>query len=391
MNNTVKIGVISDLHCTYSSDYKSQDTILFSNTLKNGNRKNQVNELLTYLKKNNICADYLLCPGDITNKIDIQGLISGFGYLKEIQTTLGAHQLICTPGNHDVDYLHSKTGVLEKADDSIKHLDNDHYPLSNAFYSNSLLNDGFCVYTDDTLAILCINSVHNFTDEENAKSVFIPPKTLDSIEKELINIPMNINIRMVLIHHHPFSYTDLNYRSYGKQDYIENGDELLELIHKYDFGLLIHGHKHKARLITHQSVTIFCAGGFSALQNLQNGDNENTFHIIEIDPRFPKKGTIRTWSYSQSAGWKKPSCDFPHITGFGSTANIKNLAHEIANQFDDLRDGKEIIPFQKVKDKFPEISFIHYKEFENLQNELRQLHLFYTKSNDDSEFLIHQD
>lgn len=390
MEKKIKIGVISDLHCEYSPDYSSQDTILFSNTLRNGNRKNQVQELLEYINKEGLCCDYLLCPGDITNKMDIQGLISGLSYLKEIQTALNAKQLICTPGNHDLDYHRLKTFLFAKANDPLKHLDSEHYPLSDKTLSKMLLDDGFCMYKDDTIAILCINSVANFTDLQSADRINIPETTLIKIEKELNNIPGTISARIALTHHHPSLYTDLDFRMYGEGDFIENGDQLIELIEKYKFGMLVHGHKHKARLTITDNVTLFCAGGFSALQNLQIGDDENTFHIIEIDSGYPMKGIVKTWSYSRSAGWKKPSLRFPHVTGFGLTKSPSDWAKEVGSFCQEKYNSEtQIIPYSDIVKLFPDIIYLHYKEIDDFHKELMKYSCSFSMA-DDQNYLLYQ-
>ena len=368
MDNKIRLGVISDLHCTYDKDYYSQDTILFSNTMKDGNQKNQVQELVKLLKENRLECDYLLCPGDITNKIDVQGLISGFGYLQEIQQALKAKKLICVPGNHDVDSHHSHLKIFNKETDPLWHLDKDHYPLPDLNLSQLLLSQDYCLYKDEQIAILCLNSVNCVTKlNDGSQIIQISNVTLSKIEDDLKKIPDTIKVRVALTHHHPLTYSDLYPRYNEKQDLIANGDKLISLIGKYHFGLLIHGHKHKARLTTLDSVALFCSGGFSAVQNLQGGDGENTFHIVELDISEPMKGVIRTWSYSQSAGWKKPSSLFPETTGFGLTKTVKELAAEIGSYYKSkYLDKPEIRPFSETIEMFPDISYLdhtHIKEF----------------------------
>lgn len=390
MGERIIFAVISDLHCTYDIDYNSQDTILFSNTMRNGDRKNQVQELLNLFEAERIKCDYVLCPGDITNKMDVQGLISGLGYLMEIQKSLGASQLICVPGNHDIDFCRRNTSLFAKANDSLKQLDSMHYPLSDKFLSKSLIDDGFCLFQNDKVVILCINSVASFTDMSSSEKVFIPESTLSLIEEQLKKIPDTITIRIALTHHHPILYTDLNFRAYNAKDYIINGDKLIELIEKYHFGLLIHGHKHRAKLTSSRSVTLFCAGGFSALQNLQIGDDENTFHIVEMDSSSPMKGIIRTWSYSCSAGWKKPSLQFPDKTGFGSTTNAIELAREIGTHIQSkYGNQKEVIQFSDIVAQFNEIKYIHYEQLKELYKELKNYYCVYTHS-DEQDYLLYQ-
>ena len=386
---SIKIGVISDLHCAYSKEYESHDTILFSNILKNGNRKNQVLALLKYIKDNSLTCDYLLCPGDITNKMDVQGLISGYGFLREIQDALGAKQLICTPGNHDVDFCRENRPLFPNACDSLKHLDVDNYPLSDESLSKSLLNEGACVYCDDEIAILCVNSVTNFTDKESAQRIFLSETLLSHIDSMLQKIPKNIKVRVALTHHHPTSLTDLNFRKYDNKDIIENGDQLIALLDQHQFGLFIHGHKHKAQLKITESVTLFCAGSFSAKLNTQLGDDENLFHIIEIEPKNPKKGIIRSWSYGEASSWK-PSYHFPAETGFGATKSGTELASEIGDYLKrQYKDKSTTVPYQDIIERFPEVKFLHEKEKVKMYNELEKHDCMYSKSyNDKIMFII---
>lgn len=380
MVKRIKIGVISDLHCTYSKEYESQDTILFSNTLKFGNRKNQVLALLRLIKDNNLTCDYLLCPGDITNKMDVQGLISGYGYLREIQSALCAKQLICTPGNHDIDFCRENRSLFPHACDSLKHLDVANYPLSDQNLSNLLLNEGACVYSDDEIAILCVNSVTNFTDKDSAREIFLSETLLTKIDNMLQRIPETIKIRVALTHHHPIMYTDLNFRKYNVMDFIKNGDQLIEVIDRHHFGLLIHGHKHKAKLKHLESVTLFCAGSFSAKQNTQLGDDENLFHIIEIEPENPMKGIIHSWSYGEGSSWK-PSHHFPEITGFGATKSGTELADEVGSYLKkQYKDALRTVPFQDIVELFPEVQYLHEKEKNEFYERLIKYDCMYSMS-----------
>lgn len=379
MDNKIRLGVISDLHCTYNREYDSPDTILFSNTMKNGNKKNQVQELLKLISENDIKCDYLLCPGDITNKIDVQGLISGFGYLQEIEKALDAKKLICVPGNHDVDSHKSNKQIFQKEDDPLWHLDKENYPLPDTILSQSLLSKNYCLYQDEQIAILCINSVNSTTSlEDGSQIIHISDSTLSSIEDELKRIPDSVKVRVALTHHHPLSYTDVNYRCYDKNDIIDNGDKLISIIENYHFGLFIHGHKHRARLMSYGSVALFCSGGFSALQNMNMGDDENTFHIVELDNSEPMRGIIHTWSYSQSAGWKKPSNVFPEITGFGLTKTAKQLAEEIGSYYQDKYSDKQtIIQFPDFINQFPDFLYLHHNDKSDFNKELAQYNCHY--------------
>lgn len=47
-------------------------------------------------------ADYLVCPGDVTNQASSAGFEAGWTELKALRTALGAAHLLATTGNHEV-------------------------------------------------------------------------------------------------------------------------------------------------------------------------------------------------------------------------------------------------------------------------------------------------
>jgi hypothetical protein len=194
---------------------------------------------------------------------------------------------------------------------------------------------------------------------------------------------------VALTHHHPLSLTDLNFRMYDNSDYIENGDVLINVIDKYNFGLFIHGHKHRAQLRSTESVTLFCAGSFSAKQNTQLGDDENLFHIIEIDMATPKKGIIHSWSYGESSAWK-PSCHFPETTGFGAIKNGTELANEIGTYLKEkYQDELATVQYQDIVEQFPEVQYLHKKEKDEFFTKLEDFNCLFTKGyNNKEQFII---
>ena len=364
----IRIAIISDLHCVYSPEntYENNDSILFSNMLQNGDSAHPITALLKLIEKEELQCDYLLCPGDITNKMDIQGLISGFNYLQEIKRKLQAKQLICTPGNHDVDFCRRLTKILPQASSSLKYV-SDEYPLDNKTLSDDLINKGYCLYQDEKLIVLCVNSVVNFTDKDSASIIDVNATIINEIEQKLKNLSQESpQIRIVMTHHHPISITDQNYRAYDKSDWLENGDRLMDMLEKYGFSLFIHGHKHKAKLYQYDKFTLFCAGGFSAQSNLCLGDDANMFHVISLDYDNHIKGTIETWTFSpRKYQWEKTSVGFPKKQGFGAVAPPGDIANNIiqAQLFKDA--GKR--RYSDVEQMYPEISYLtkdQYKEFE---------------------------
>ncbi|WP_304708914.1 metallophosphoesterase [uncultured Rikenella sp.] len=359
MGKSLRIAVISDMHCMYKEDYNSPDTILFSNQLRCGDKKHPIETLIQLIQENDLTCDYVLCPGDIANKADIQGLISGFGFLQEIRSALQAKCLFCAPGNHDVAFMDHKW--FDTAHQPLKALHQD-YPVPGDDRKRQFLADNFYVYSDEQIVVLCVDSVHNYTDKENAQKTLITHATLGKIQSQLSElVPVQGVIKIALTHHHPIKYSNTDYLQYKDADALENGDQLLDILKKSGFHLLIHGHKHIPRVEIRNDFPIFCAGSFSGLQNLKLGDDANTFHIVDVklpDDSSPQyaQGVIRTWEYRQNNGWTmndSPTKGFPALTGFGSRISVADIASKI----DTLIGSQPLITYKEVEDGCP---FIHW-------------------------------
>src|SRR5262245_16592686 len=129
MNESFKIAVVSDLHCTHSGDPSKKDgkpranTFLLSDLLKRPINKHPVESLKQVVIEEGLTANILLCPGDITDQINQQGLVSGWQFLKEIKSSLSAEMMAITIGNHDVDsrniYNRGAFDLIKKLDDFI--------------------------------------------------------------------------------------------------------------------------------------------------------------------------------------------------------------------------------------------------------------------------------
>lgn len=372
----IQIAILSDLHCMFgeANKYEHIDSVLFSNMLPYGNQPHPITALLSLIKKEKIKCDYLLCPGDITNKMDIQGFISGFHYLEEIKSSIEAKELICTPGNHDVDFLRNHSSILPRALDSLKYV-SDNYPLKDKKLSNKLIDDGYCIYSDDDVIILCLNTVLNYTDSQSSKIIDLSRIKLAEIQNEIQNInPQKNRIQIVMSHHHPLSISNSNYRVYDDSDWIKNGDVIIDELSEYGFSFFIHGHKHKPKFYSHNKMNIFCAGSFSAQQNLRIGDDANSFHTINFSLNDSLKGYIETWTFCHhSNSWEKTSLGFPSIRGFGALQSPEDLVSLFLQTYPDFNTQPDArVDYDIVIKKIPEIEFLEphsYNEFENLLNQ----------------------
>lgn len=325
--STINLAVISDLHCSHSSKDEKKDCKLHSDDLGTSDKRHPVKSLLKLIKKENLSSDLVLCPGDITNCADKQGLITGWSFLKEIRSALNATDIIATIGNHDID---SRNLSLGNVFSEIKYLD-DNYPLPNVL-KDEYWSNGYSFWKSNDILILNINTCYYHGNHVTVNESKIDQAQLDKIESLLDSENLETyNYRIALCHHHIIAHSNLDY---SDSDKLDKGDNLALLLRKFNFQIVIHGHKHDPRLTMYNRLPIFCAGSFSSRMNTKDLEIQNTFHIVTLEKNHPT-GYIRSWIHQPTEGWlTKLDTYFPCFTGFGFNGDISNLASQIKAWFD---------------------------------------------------------
>lgn len=370
MKEILKIAIISDLHCMYrDSKTVSYNTHLYSNANKFPVARHPIYSLVDMLKNKDINADYLLCPGDITNTADSQGLISGWNFLKEVKVQLKSKDLLATIGNHDVD---SRKKYSKDPHQNLRALDSD-FPVPNdlqdKFWSNN-----YVFYEKDDVLILLYNSCYNHNSPENSAESIILQSTLDKIEADLKSIG-NKKYKIAMCHHHPMKHSnpDIEYKD---GDVIENGDKLLKLLDNNNFQLLIHGHKHDPAIKLQNSLHIFASGSFSSLMNITALGADNCFHIIDFYANT-RKGTIKTWVYAPTKGWvTKKDTYFPCNTGFGSDFKVEHIAKKCQEVFQTKK--LDTISYKELKEEIEDLCFLRPDQQTELNDVLKNIYQIYT-------------
>lgn len=367
MSSQLNILVISDLHCKHTSSDKTKEdvslrsTILYSDSLRSDNPPiHPVHAILGEIDKNKelLASDILLCPGDITDKVDPQGYITGWSFLEEIKEAVSAKCLIATIGNHDVDSRRKYSAEMPFfICKSIK----GNYPLSNKNLLADFWNDHFCIYESDGYIILVFNSSHTHLSAVDASKSSIKHETLKKMEEKLLAINSK-KIKIALCHHHPINHSNTNYPD---SDVIDKGELFLDLLVRFKFSMLIHGHKHEVKIRYYNKLLVFCAGSFSSTENIRETESENVFHKIELIGE--KKGFIKTWIYGSKSGWThKSSKKFPAVCGFGFDGEIDKLADQVANWFFTKSNG-ELDTYQKLVAAIPDVELLLPDEFYDLE------------------------
>ncbi|MFL9485195.1 metallophosphoesterase family protein [Chitinophagaceae bacterium LWZ2-11] len=380
--NKLKIAVISDLHCHPERKKSSENnTLLFSDKLRMPTMDHPVEHLLEIIASENVNVDLVLSPGDFTHQSDRQGFFSGWSYVTELARAMNSKSVIATIGNHDIDSRHQYSEYSFDIPKKIK----QNFPLESK-YLGTFWESGFTFIEQENYQILVINSTHfhthynvDATIENPAVKGKIDRAQIEQIEKYLKLNNDNTKIKIALCHHHPVKHSR---NELGEHDFVENGDELIDVLGKYKYDLFIHGHKHDPwlRYINAGNghlLPVLSSGSFSATNQISWINKFNYFHIIEFtkDNSSNSTGKIETWTFKRANGWKKDKEDgFYPYTGFGYLDNLKDLSDKIEALLLPALNG--MLPWSSLLQSIPEIENLTPEKMEELESFLNTKQIF---------------
>jgi predicted phosphodiesterase len=379
----MRIGIISDLHCRHSASEAGINTNLFSDKLRKPANQHPVQSLIKYLESDPIKVDYLICPGDIADKTDQQGFITGWGYLEELSEYLEAKELLACLGNHDVD----SRGKFNSYNtyDIPKRL-KDNFPFKEKKHRNEYYSDSYTLVQRDDVVFFVFNSVHSHTNPKDAENSLITDEMLESIEDDLKKLP-EISYRVAFTHHHPIKHSNVGFK-YKDIDVIEKGEKLLDLLEKYHFQVFIHGHKHEPRIVRYNNLPVFASGSFSSLQNLPETNSQNYFHVLTLHPHVVK-GTFENFEFTNILGWEK-ACGTKIKYSFGFGAKLK--PDEFSKSLDEFMISKSLrnLSYSDFISEFPDYDCFLPTEQEYINeilNSTYNISVIQGRSNDNIEFI----
>ncbi len=268
-----------------------------------------------------IKSDVLVCLGDLGDKADEQGITSAWAFVEEIRSKLGAEIKIGIPGNHDVNSRHKNDK------DAFTYIKNFHesFPTSDIKVNSEFWSKGFGILIFKKTLFLLINTVHDHENETKAKTSTLLSSTIEDIDNEIKKAnTKNIKNKICLLHHHPIKHSNIN--NFKDSDSLEKGDELIALLNRHNFNIVLHGHKHQPRICEQNGLPIFATGSFSSFANLQGTGLNTMFHIVEILDK-KNQGIIYSWEYNIKDGWEmKYNKNFPSKIGFGCNIDLEDTA-----------------------------------------------------------------
>lgn len=366
----LRIAVVSDLHCHPSTKVdnngrKIDATYLYSDLLRNP--EHPIESLTDLLKSEEV--DLILCPGDFTDQSDKQGFISGWNYALELKDHFKADEIIATIGNHDVDSRNNYSNYSIDIPKKIK----KNFPFKDDDLRKNFWAKGFAFIEKENFRILVINSCHFHFNKNKSISGEVDNDLLKDVD-DYLKVNTEDKIQLMMCHHHPIRHSMFNL---GEEDEIINSENLLSLLRRYKFDLIVHGHKHNPLLrycnpTNINKIAIFSSGSFSSKTNLMHTGIKNYFHIIDIKKNEEVKGIINSWTYQPQVGWQKnydENSFMPPNTGFGSKKTISDIKNEIVGFLNNKTHEK----WENVRKQVSDIDCIIPEEAKAIHIELEEM------------------
>jgi Icc-related predicted phosphoesterase len=361
----LKIGIISDLHChsKKNNDGKRDSYLLTDEELPLF--QDPYKSFIHLIESGeDIKVDILVMPGDFTNKACPEGLKKGFNIVCHINELMKSKSLISNVGNHDVDSRKKyNLDPLVDLKNTIK---------SSPIDDPTFWEKGYCIIESEFYRLLIINTAHNHFNKENAEHGDISEEALKYLEDEL-KLISDDKVGIAITHHCPIEHSHYNS---GINDFMHNGDELSKIIDRFNFKLLIHGHKHDPRIRNGQgginSPFIFSSGSFSAVQDKLLLGGTNTFHIITmiLEGKNKGKGSIETWFFCTAKGWQRNIKNqyFEALVGFGAYLDLDQIADAIVKKIKNL--PTQICEWNDLVRDFDSICYLIPSDLDKLKNKL---------------------
>lgn len=379
MTQEIKLLIVSDMHVEEGKDPDSvKESWLSTSMLQQSDRKHPIEAFIEKIKSLHANFDYLINLGDVTNRGYQEGWVLGMYMLQNVKHETKVKEIVHIVGNHDICIDKDTTGKplkQRKTDHLLRHTNN--YPLKHAESNTSFWADGFCVYKSDNVLFLICNSEKDLIKTANLSDPCVfEDEYLNKIDNELKKFDGENLVRIALMHRHIIQHSDI-FNNPNQNDTIVNGDKFIDMIKRHNFAVVIHGHKHIARIKTDCGIPVLASGSFASRQNVLEDNGDNLFHIVTIhwhDQNYIN-GFVDSYRYNNHEGWVSipKEHSFPSHVGFGLKKSTFQFASEIRQQYGTLLDNKEFIPIDDVIKRFPEYLYMTEEESTSFLQELEKL------------------
>ncbi|MFV8628715.1 metallophosphoesterase family protein [Ralstonia pseudosolanacearum] len=329
----VTFALLSDLHAAPKiSDPKGTEVKLYSDGDSFAQHENPLSSLYALITREKLTADFVVCPGDMTNRADAGALKFVWDELHKLRECLGAQQVIATVGNHDVDSRSHEVGTIPR--EALMRLV-PRFPIPDDALADHFWAHGYFLTTIGRVRFLVLNSswLHEHRDELERGAV--TAYTLEKLRQDLDSNPA-AEFNVAVCHHHPHVHSDLNLGG----DIMLNGQKLLDVLSANATWLVIHGHKHHPKIELAQGefqrpIVLACGSFSGRLEGANATVSRNYFHIVRVE-NFGEdaelRGVVESWHWVSGLGWESygnANSTFPSRLGFGFEGSLQPLVRAV--------------------------------------------------------------
>lgn len=340
--------VLSDLHATSTKPGDKAGSWLTTGT-QHDPREHPLIGITKYFVDRDLKADLLLVAGDICDKADEAALMMAWARLNELAGVLGA-KLIATAGNHDLksrddsDEIDPR-GLLYDLDPPFPAGDSEtrdgywarNYAVVDSPLQNSTAAARWRVVTLNSAAFHGYKSGGELELEHGR----VTQRTTRRLHNDISALPES-ELSILLVHHH---LMQLPHVDTAEKSQIKDADLLVDLIDEHSPWIVIHGHKHRARILYapgESSAPVFSAASMSAfpIEKSATGGVTNQAYILRFAEESELElhelgvaGEFEALDWVPGSGWKRAAANsgmtLPGFGGFGWKPDSARLSRRL--------------------------------------------------------------
>lgn len=268
----------------------------------------------------------VLISGDLTCTASPHEFNEAERFINDLKSRFGLSpvQIICIPGNHDIEWLDENTKLNEDAELNYRNFSKNIYNAE----PNSLLGRFNEFYVGShKIAVIALNSCR-LESPKNAGMGYISPEQMrfitDFLKKD------RFNYKIAILHHHllPVNYTEYYSTEKKSVSLTLDAEAVLQNLIKNNVDTVLHGHQHQPYYTQlHRFIPAGVAGDASEIEgkinvigggsvgvdiSSLNSIGRNTYHLLEFvdgeDSALQIKITLRIRNASGSeymTAWSK--------------------------------------------------------------------------------------
>lgn len=399
IHSTKKLFVISDIHAL-----DSRFIVQLASTAPkvsagargwldyaNRDAHDPLRTLRALIDREDIRADYIVCPGDVCDQANGDALRQAWTEIDDIRRATGADATIAATGNHDVDSRYRHHTYDPK--DALRQLV-PAFPVTDLTSHAQYWAYGVSEFAHGETRFVIVDSCafHGLGHDTSSEIQHgrISNTALERL-RAIVNEESTYRLNVLVCHHHVLPVAN---SSNDLDDRMIRGDHLLEILDESpDHWLLIHGHRHAGKLTyssgNNKSASILSAGSAAVrLDPALATHFRNQVHLVEVAAAKIAgggiRGTVRTWDYIPYSGWEKASGGgLPANCGFGYRGDTAILAQQIASVVTSYGGP---VGWTELCSHCTEIRFLTPGAIKQLTRELRKYHRIGLSEISNSEF-----